>query len=74
MVAVLTSAFVGFASFFLFLGFGYLDPLHAFVTAVLLQFLCWPCTADLAARRKSPRRRACSTTGRGAWRCGGSSW
>jgi hypothetical protein len=38
-VALLTSAFAGFASFFLFLGFGYFDPFHAFVTAVLLQFL-----------------------------------
>jgi dihydroorotate dehydrogenase len=38
-VAVLTSAFSGFGSFFLFLGFGYFDPFHAFVTAVLFQFL-----------------------------------
>jgi hypothetical protein len=38
-VAVFTSAFAGFASFFLFLGFGYLDTLHAFVTACLLQLL-----------------------------------
>jgi dihydroorotate dehydrogenase len=38
-VAVFVSAFTGFASFFLFLGFGYLDPFHAFVTVVLLQFL-----------------------------------
>jgi hypothetical protein len=38
-VAVLSSAAVGFASFFLFLGFGYFDPFHAFVTAVLFQFL-----------------------------------
>ena len=37
--AVLISALTGFASFFLFLGFGYLDPFHAFVTAVLFQFL-----------------------------------
>lgn len=37
--AVLYSAFVGFASFFLFLGFGYLDPFHAFVTSILFQFL-----------------------------------
>ncbi|HJS25459.1 MAG TPA: hypothetical protein VJ751_13955 [Pyrinomonadaceae bacterium] len=37
--AVLVSAFTGFVSFFLFLGFGYLDTFHAFVTAVLLQFL-----------------------------------
>ena len=39
MVAVFASAFVGFGSFFLFLGFGYLDTLHAFVTACLLQLL-----------------------------------
>ncbi|MBI1901086.1 MAG: dihydroorotate dehydrogenase [Planctomycetia bacterium] len=38
-VSVLVSAFSGFASFFLFLGFGYFDPFHAFVTAVLFQFL-----------------------------------
>lgn len=38
-MTVFVSAFTGFASFFLFLGFGYLDPFHAFVTAVLLQLL-----------------------------------
>ena len=38
-VAVLLSACAGFGSFFLFLGFGYFDPFHAFVTAVLFQFL-----------------------------------
>ena len=37
--SVLISAFTGFASFFLFLGFGYLDTFHAFVTAALLQLL-----------------------------------
>lgn len=37
--AVLISAFTGFASFFLFLGFGYLDTFHAFVTGALLQLL-----------------------------------
>jgi hypothetical protein len=37
--AVFYSAFTGFASFFLFLGYGYLDTFHAFVSAVLLQFL-----------------------------------
>jgi hypothetical protein len=37
--AVLISAFAGFASFFLFLGFGYFDPFHAFVTAILFPFL-----------------------------------
>jgi dihydroorotate dehydrogenase len=38
-IAVLTSGFTGFASFFLFLGFGYFDPFHAFITAVMFQFL-----------------------------------
>src|SRR5262249_18947709 len=37
--SIFVSAFVGFASFFLFLGFGYLGTFHAFVTAVLLQLL-----------------------------------
>ncbi len=37
--AVISSAIVGFATFFLFLGFGYLDSFHAFVTAAMLQFL-----------------------------------
>lgn len=37
--SVFISACTGFASFFLFLGFGYLDPFHAFVTAALLQLL-----------------------------------
>jgi len=37
-IAVLSSALAGFATFFLFLGFGYFDPFHAFVTAILFQF------------------------------------
>src|SRR6185436_16096722 len=37
-VTVVVSAGVGVFSFFSFLGFGYFDPFHAFVTAVLLQF------------------------------------
>ncbi|MBD0373527.1 MAG: dihydroorotate dehydrogenase [Pyrinomonadaceae bacterium] len=37
--AVFVSAFTGFLSFFLFLGFGYLDTFHAFVTGALLQLL-----------------------------------
>ncbi|MEK6261187.1 MAG: dihydroorotate dehydrogenase [Planctomycetota bacterium] len=39
MMSVLVSALVGFVSFFLFLGFGYFDPFHAFVTAIMFQFL-----------------------------------
>lgn len=46
-VAIFTSAFSGFATFFLFLGFGYFDPFHAFVTAVLLQFLLLALHSDL---------------------------
>ena len=36
--AITISASFGFASFFLFLGFGYFDPLHALVTLLLLPF------------------------------------
>jgi len=38
MWVVLVSGGVGFASFFLFLGFGYFDPLHAIVTSVLFLY------------------------------------
>lgn len=38
-VATTVSSLSGFFSFFLFLGFGYFDPFHAFVTAILFQFL-----------------------------------
>lgn len=37
--AVILPAGIGFLSFFSFLGFGYFDPLHAFVTTILFQFL-----------------------------------
>ena len=39
LVAVEASAFAGFGTFFLFLGFGYFDPFHAFVTSAMLQLL-----------------------------------
>jgi hypothetical protein len=38
-VSVIVSALAGFFSFFSFLSFGYFDPFHAFVTAILFQFL-----------------------------------
>jgi hypothetical protein len=38
-LSVWVSAFTGFATFFMFLGFDYLDPFHAFVTVALLQLL-----------------------------------
>jgi hypothetical protein len=39
--ALLVSGTVGFASFLLFLGYGYLDPLHGFASASLLPFFLW---------------------------------
>ena len=47
-VGILTSGFAGFLSFFLFLGFGYFDALHAFVTAVLLQLLLFALHGEIA--------------------------
>jgi hypothetical protein len=47
-VTVLSSAFTGFGSFFLFLGFGYFDPFHAFVTAILFQFLLLALHSELS--------------------------
>jgi dihydroorotate dehydrogenase len=38
-LSVFISSFIGFGTFFLFLGYGYFDPFHAFVTAVLFQLL-----------------------------------
>jgi dihydroorotate dehydrogenase len=34
--ALMTSGIIGFSSFFLYLGYGYFDPLHASVAAILL--------------------------------------
>ncbi len=53
-VAVLTSAFCGFFSFFLFLGYGYFDPFHAFVTAVLFQLLIMGMHCRLPPRHGLP--------------------
>ena len=36
--AIVRSAAIGFGSFFLFLGFGYFDPLHALVSGILFVF------------------------------------
>ena len=38
--SIVVSAFVGFFSFFLFLGFGYFDPFHAFVTRSCFNSSC----------------------------------
>lgn len=61
---VFVSAFTGFGSFFFFLGFGYLDPLHAFVTSCLLQFLLLGVHSKLGAPQ--PHSIACLRNDR-AW-------
>lgn len=63
--SVLVSAFTGFISFFLFLGFGYLDTFHAFVTAALLQLLLLGVHARLGSYTPEVRPDAC---GDRAWR------
>jgi dihydroorotate dehydrogenase len=50
--AVIYSAFIGFLSFFLFFGFGYFDPFHAFVTAIQFQFLVQGVRGHLGAVRR----------------------
>jgi len=50
-VAIVVSSLAGFLSFFLFLGFGYFDPFHAFVTAVLFQILLMAAHCDLPPYR-----------------------
>jgi hypothetical protein len=64
---VLISAFTGFLTFFSFLGFGYLDPFHAFVTLALLQLLLFGVHARLGTY--TPRVRP-DTRGNFAWRLG----
>lgn len=48
-VAVAVSAAVGFFSFFLFLGYGYFDPLHAYVSLLLLPLFLLGLRARAAA-------------------------
>jgi len=53
-LTILTSAFAGFGSFFLFLGFGYFDPFHAFVTATLFPVLLLALHARLPPQARQP--------------------
>ena len=62
---VLISAFTGFLTFFLFLGFGYLDPFHAFVTLALLQLMLLGVHARLGTYTPGVRP---DTRGNLAWR------
>lgn len=70
--SIFLSAFTGFASFFLFLGFGYLDPFHAFVTAVLMQFLLLGVHSRLGTYTPDIAP-PCAATGPGGGASGGSS-
>jgi dihydroorotate dehydrogenase len=65
--AILISGFTGFGSFFLFLGFGYFDPFHAFVTAILFPLLLLALHSPLP----SPPLLSMYQDRRGLWsRCG----
>ncbi|MBK5258269.1 MAG: dihydroorotate dehydrogenase, partial [Thermoanaerobaculia bacterium] len=67
-VTVIASATIGFFSFFLFLGFGYFDPFHAFVTAILTQFtvLCMV-TQPSSPQPLQPEWRETAAWRRGQW-------
>lgn len=56
-IAMLWSAMVGFTSFFLFLVFGYFDPLHAFISAVCLQLTFG--MAQTGIEKRGSRNRTC---------------
>jgi hypothetical protein len=58
-LTILCSALAGFASFFLFLFFGYFDPFHALVTAILFQLLLagWQGKLDSPAVPQFPNLR-----------------
>ena len=48
---IVWSALTGFFSFFTFLGFGYFDALHAFVSGIMLQFTLLAMHAPMPPRR-----------------------
>lgn len=64
-VAVLVSATVGALSFFLFLGFGYFEPFHGFVTVMLSQFLIAAARSQLPVPTAMPNPSLIETR---AWR------
>lgn len=67
-VTVIVSAMIGFFSFFFFLGFGYFDPFHAFVTAILTQFTLLCMVLPRPARQVPvPEWRESAAWRRGQW-------
>jgi len=63
--AVMTSALSGMFTFFAFLGFGYFDPFHAFVTTVLFQFQLMALRGRLSTAQPTGTPDLCDDT---AWR------
>lgn len=67
-VTVIVSATIGFFSFFFFLGFGYFDPFHAFVTAILTQFTLLCMVLPPSVRQSPvPEWRESAAWRRGQW-------
>jgi dihydroorotate dehydrogenase len=64
-IAFFVSAFAGFATFFAFLGYGYLDPFHAFVALALLQLLLLALHAPMTS---APPRNEPDLHNDAAWR------
>ena len=67
--ALMTSGIFGFSSFFLYLGYGYFDPLHALAAAILFPLFI------LSMRKKAdlPNRNPVNLRNNRVWRlrCGG---
>jgi dihydroorotate dehydrogenase len=67
-VTVIISAIAGALSFFSFLGFGYFDPFHAFVTAILTQFLALCMAMSVSPSQPPvPQWRESAAWRRGQW-------
>ncbi len=62
--ALLTSGIVGFLSFFLYLGYGYFDPLHAAAAAVLLPMFL----LSMRSNPDRPSRQPVNLTNDSVWR------
>ncbi|XEC95907.1 hypothetical protein AB6A23_04895 [Paenibacillus tarimensis] len=62
--ALMTSGIVGFSSFFLYLGYGYFDPLHALVAAILLPMFI----LSMRSNPDQPDRRPVNLHNSGIWR------
>ncbi|CAH1215232.1 Dihydroorotate dehydrogenase (quinone) [Paenibacillus plantiphilus] len=62
--AIMTSALFGFSSFFLYLGYGYFDPLHAAVAAVLLPMF----VLSMRDRKEEPYRKQPNMRNDRVWR------